>query len=262
MYRRVQACWRLRHHSHLQCNMWRQASRDGHQYQENECVLARKSKAVRENVYRGKHHYSPQTLNERAPERHRHVAPILRVSARAIPDVLCVLGHFWRSFFEASCLLEIDTAETSDGTVTPLAAELASTTVPCTARSRHPSRSFVIVMFRASFVLFTTSLKFHRCPSCLARLLRPDAWEVCKWTETDFATFQDETTFHAREQFMGSFVAGCGWPRVIPLRKTTSPCSLVTNPDVELFFFFEECSFSFFAQDTSSVALPHPPAVH
>ena len=34
-----------------------------------------------------------------------------------------------------------------------------------------------------------------------------------------------------------SFVAGCGWPRVIPLRKTTSPCSLVTNPDVELFFF-------------------------
>ena len=45
-------------------------------------------------------------------------------------------------FFEASCLLEIDTAETSDGTVPPLAAELASTTVLCVARSRHPSRSF------------------------------------------------------------------------------------------------------------------------
>ena len=30
--------------------------------------------------------------------RHRPVAQILSVSARAIPDVLCVLGHFWRLF--------------------------------------------------------------------------------------------------------------------------------------------------------------------
>ena len=45
-------------------------------------------------------------------------------------------------FFEASFLLVIDTAETSDGTVPPLAGELASTTVLCVARSRHPSRSF------------------------------------------------------------------------------------------------------------------------
>ena len=97
-----------------------------------------------------------------------------------------------------------------------------------------------------------------RGPSCFARLLRPDGWEVCRWTETDFATFQDETTFDAREGFMGSFVAGCGWPRVMPLRKTTCPCSWVTNPNLELFFFFfEGCSFSFFAENTSSVALPH-----
>ena len=100
-------------------------------------------------------------LCEEKPVRHRSVAPILRVPARAIPDVLCVLGHFWRSFFEASYMLEIDTAETSDGTVTPLAAELASTTVPCVARSRHPSRSFAIVMFSTSFVAITTSLKFQ-----------------------------------------------------------------------------------------------------
>ena len=49
------------------------------------------------------------------------------------------------------------------------------------------------------------------------------------WTETDFATTQDETTFDAREQFMGTFVAGCGW------RKVTSLCRLVTNPDLEPF---------------------------
>ena len=39
-------------------------------------------------------------------------------------------------------MLEIDTAETPDGTVPPLAGDLASTTVLCVARSRHPSRSF------------------------------------------------------------------------------------------------------------------------
>ena len=56
---------------------------------------------------------------------------------------------------------EIDTAETSDRTVPPLAAELASTTVLCVARSRHPSRSFAIVMVSASFVAITTSLQFQ-----------------------------------------------------------------------------------------------------
>ena len=62
-------------------------------------------------------------------------------------------------FFEASCMLEIDTAETSDGTVPPPAAELASTSVPCA--TPHPSLSFAIVMFSASFVALTTSLSFH-----------------------------------------------------------------------------------------------------
>ena len=65
------------------------------------------------------------------------------------------------------------------------------------------------------------------------------------WTETDFATTQDETTFDAREQFMGTFGAGCGWGKV------TSLC-LVTNPDLEPFF-FEECHFSFFEKDTSTI---------
>ena len=92
-------------------------------------------------------------------------------------------------------------------------------------------------MFSASFVAITTSLKFHRGPSCFARLLRPDGWEVCRWTETDFATFQDETTFDAREQFMGSFVAGCGWLRVIPLRKTTSSLQLGDEPKRGAVFF-------------------------
>ena len=58
-------------------------------------------------------------------------------------------------------MLEIDTAETSDGTVLPSAAELASASVPCATRSRHPSRSFATVMFSASFVALTTSLSFH-----------------------------------------------------------------------------------------------------
>ena len=31
---------------------------------------------------------------KKKPARHRPVTPILRASARAIPDVLCVLGHF------------------------------------------------------------------------------------------------------------------------------------------------------------------------
>ena len=35
---------------------------------------------------------------------------------------------------------------------------------------------------------------------------------------------------------MGTFVAGCGWPRVMPLRKTTYSCSFVTNRDLLLFF--------------------------
>ena len=93
---------------------------------------------------------------------------LLRVCARSIPEVLCELVHFWRSFFEASCLLEIDTAETPDGTVPALAAVLASTTVPCVARSRHSSRSFAIVMFSASFVAITTSHKFQTFISSVA----------------------------------------------------------------------------------------------
>ena len=98
---------------------------------------------------------------KKKPARHRPVAPILRASSHAIPGVICVLGHFWRSFFEASCLLEIDTAETSDGTVPPPAAELASASVPCATPSRHPSLSFAMVMFSASFIALTTSLSFH-----------------------------------------------------------------------------------------------------
>ena len=47
IHRRVQASCRVRRHSHLQCNMWRQASQDVHQYHENKCVLARRRKAVR-----------------------------------------------------------------------------------------------------------------------------------------------------------------------------------------------------------------------
>ena len=58
-------------------------------------------------------------------------------------------------------MLEIDTAETSDGTVPPPAAELASASVPCATPSRHPSRSFATVMFSAYFVALTTSLSFH-----------------------------------------------------------------------------------------------------
>ena len=57
------------------------------------------------------------------------------------------------------------------------------------------------------------------------------------WTETDFATTQDETTFDAREQFMGTFVAGCGW------RKVTSLCRLVTNPDLEPLIFSRSATF-------------------
>ena len=181
-------------------------------------------------------------------ERHRPVAPILRASARAIPDVLCVLGHFSRSFFEGSCLPEIDTAETSDGIVPPLSAELAPTTVLssfaffCYSDVQrilsqlslrpplccHLSLSFAVVMFSASFVALTTSLQFHTfissaahsrpfvlCSSAATRRVR-------RVTETVFATFQYETTFDARERCM-QFVAGCGWPREMPLRKTTAP---------------------------------------
>ena len=107
-------------------------------------------------------------LREKKPVRHRPVAQILRASARAIPDVLCELVHFWRSFFEASYMLEIDTTKQPDGTVPPLAAELASTTVLCVVRSRHPSRSFAIVMFSSSFVAITISLKFHTFISSVA----------------------------------------------------------------------------------------------
>ena len=39
---------------------WRQESQDVHQHQENKRVLALKRMAVRENDYRGKHHYSPK----------------------------------------------------------------------------------------------------------------------------------------------------------------------------------------------------------
>ena len=74
---------------------------------------------------------------------------------------------------------EIDTAETSDGTVPPLAAA-------CAARSRHLSLSFALVMFNASFVALPTSLlnpevylmrSAFAALRAFARLLRPDGWE-------------------------------------------------------------------------------------
>ena len=49
--------------------------------------------------------------------------------------------------------------ETSDGIGRPpLAAELASTTVPCAARSRYLLLSFAIVMIGTSSVALTASL--------------------------------------------------------------------------------------------------------
>ena len=115
------------------------------------------------------------------------------------------------------------------------------TTVLCATRFRHPSRSFALrTLCRPHRYLFH-SIRLSQAeriggPSCFARLLRPDAWDGCMWTETDFATTQGETTFDAREQCMGTFVAGCGWRRAMPLLKTTPPCSWVTNTEVEPFF--------------------------
>ena len=65
IYRRVQASCRVRRHSHLQCNMWRQASQDAHPYHENKSVLAQKKKRQCEkNGDRGKHHYSPRRSDD------------------------------------------------------------------------------------------------------------------------------------------------------------------------------------------------------
>ena len=119
-------------------------------------------------------------------------------------------------------------------------------------------------MFSASFVAITTSLKFHRGPSCLARLLQPDSWEVCRWTETDFATFQDETTFDARERVMGSFVAGLWVARSDASAEDVISLQL-GDASRRGAVFFRGATFRSLREDQhhpTSVALPHPPAVH
>ena len=85
---------------------------------------------------------------------------------------------------------EIDTAETSDGTAPPPTAEVASTTVVCATRFRHPSPSFDLMMFCAPFVALTIFLSFHTFisigahsrPVVLYSSASTDGWEGCRWT--------------------------------------------------------------------------------
>ena len=113
---------------------------------------------MRENDYRGKHHYSPQTLNE--AERQCDID--LWLQSFACPRAQFLTNFACASFFEASCLLEIDTAETSDGTV-PATRSLCSRPPLCRESLVLVILRvlFAIVMFSASFVAITTSLKFQ-----------------------------------------------------------------------------------------------------
>ena len=86
LYRYVQASCRVRRHSHLQCNMWRQASQDVHQYHEKCCACEKERQCgkmtTEANIIIRPDADGLHVGRGRAPERHRLVAPILRASSR------------------------------------------------------------------------------------------------------------------------------------------------------------------------------------